>query len=216
MSSSKDSCATARVSPHTLDPFQCLLADLRDTLGPTSGIDSDEVDEGKLQELMRKYTSCEADWEQFALADSASNYTRNLVDQGNGKSNILILVWNPSKGSPIHDHANAHCIMKVLKGSLKETRYKWPDHSNPGPPEVMHEQTFGQEEVTYMSDKLGLHTITNPDPNEIAVSLHLYTPPNAANFGFRIYSRQTGKATLIKQGLNYSEYGNRVKTAASL
>ncbi|KAL9066990.1 MAG: hypothetical protein Q9157_006963 [Trypethelium eluteriae] len=208
--------ATAQGQPPTLAPFQRLLADLRDVLGPTSGIDSEEVDEVKLQELMRNYKSCEADWEQFALADSASNYTRNLVDQGNGKSNILILVWNPSKGSPIHDHANAHCIMKVLKGSLKETRYKWPDHSNPGPPEVTHEQTFGQEEVTYMSDKLGLHTISNPDPSNLAVSLHLYTPPNAANFGFCIYSRESGKATLIKQGQNYSEFGKRVKTAASL
>lgn len=29
----------------------------------------------------------------------------------------LILVWSPGKGSAIHDHANAHCVMKVLSYS---------------------------------------------------------------------------------------------------
>jgi hypothetical protein len=28
--------------------------------------------------------------------------------------------------SPIHDHAGAHCIMKVLSGELLETQYEWP------------------------------------------------------------------------------------------
>jgi hypothetical protein len=27
--------------------------------------------------------------------------------------NQLILVWSPGKSSAIHDHANAHCVMKV-------------------------------------------------------------------------------------------------------
>lgn len=152
--------------------FQRLVENLRDVLGPTSGIDSEDVDAEELQQLMRNYKSYEPNWKQFALADSCSNYTRNLIDKGNGKSNLLILVWNPSKGSPIHDHANAHCIMKVLKGSLKETRYAWPDKDTLKPPEVVQEQVFGTDEVTYMSDTLGLHTISNPDPENIAVSLH--------------------------------------------
>ena len=27
----------------------------------------------------------------------------------------LVLVWTPGKGSPIHDHASSHCIMKVRR-----------------------------------------------------------------------------------------------------
>ena len=27
----------------------------------------------------------------------------------------VILVWTPGKISPIHDHANSHCVMKVYK-----------------------------------------------------------------------------------------------------
>lgn len=53
-------------------------------------------------------------------------YTRNLVDAGNGKFNLMILCWGEGHGSAIHDHADAHCFMKMLKGELSEIRYAWP------------------------------------------------------------------------------------------
>ncbi|KAK4938441.1 hypothetical protein LTR28_009598, partial [Elasticomyces elasticus] len=107
-------------------------------------------------------------------------YTRNLVDRGNGKSNLLILVWTPGKASPVHDHANAHCIMKILRGSLKETVYNWPkdvhhEHSS-APLEIKKETIYGENGVTYISDKIGLHRISNPDPKNFVVSLHQRVP----------------------------------------
>lgn len=53
-------------------------------------------------------------------------YTRNLVDAGNGKFNLMILCWGNGHGSAIHDHADSHCFMKMLAGSLSEVRYAWP------------------------------------------------------------------------------------------
>lgn len=53
-------------------------------------------------------------------------YTRNLVDAGNGKFNLMILCWGEGHGSAVHDHADSHCFMKMLKGELVETRYAWP------------------------------------------------------------------------------------------
>lgn len=35
----------------------------------------------------------------------------------------LILVWSPGKGSVIHDHANAHCVMKVWLYALDPNGY---------------------------------------------------------------------------------------------
>lgn len=40
---------------------------------------------------------------------------------------------------------------------------------------VKRETIYTKEGVTYMSDRLGLHRITNPSQKELAVSLHLYT-----------------------------------------
>jgi cysteine dioxygenase len=60
-----------------------------------------------------------------------------------------------------------------------------------------------------MADTLGLHKIANPDPKEIAVSLHLYTPPNAAVYGCNMYDEETGRPQHIEQCNYFSEYGRR-------
>lgn len=39
----------------------------------------------------------------------------------------MILCWNEGQSSAIHDHADSHCFLKVLKGSLLEVKYKLPD-----------------------------------------------------------------------------------------
>lgn len=43
----------------------------------------------------------------------------------------MILCWGEGHGSAIHDHADAHCFMKMLKGELCEVRYAWPDGTEP-------------------------------------------------------------------------------------
>ncbi|KAI7131656.1 hypothetical protein KC343_g17057, partial [Hortaea werneckii] len=62
-------------------------------------------------------------------------------------------------------------------------------------------------EVAYMSDNLGLHRIANPSENEVAVSLHLYTPPNAAKHGCHVFDEKTGKKSHVKQCHFFSELG---------
>ena len=194
-----------------VDPFHSLVKALSDILGPSSGIDSTDVDPNDLVNLMSIYTSKDEHWQQYAFADPSRNYTRNLVDEGNGKSNLLIVVWNPGEGSPIHDHANAHCVMKILTGSLKETIYIVADGEDQSPLEVARESMYKRNEVTYISDQIGLHKISNASDSEVAVSLHLYTPPHAANFGFNLFDEKTGKTTHIKQAGFFSERGNVTK-----
>ncbi|KAH6715422.1 RmlC-like cupin domain-containing protein [Leptodontidium sp. MPI-SDFR-AT-0119] len=191
------------------NPFQTLVSDLSKALGPSSGLDSSDVDVHKLQKLMENYTSSEKDWEKYAFADLSRGYTRNLVDEGNGKSNLLILVWTPNKGSPIHDHAGAHCLMKILKGKLKETRFDYPPKDTTAP-KVIKETFYHQGEVTYMSDELGLHKVSNPDEKVVAVSLHLYTPPYAAKEGCHIFNATTGKKSHVTQSNFYSEFGRKI------
>jgi len=194
---------SARTTPEPGDKFHSLVNDINKILGPSNGIDSAGVNVQDIQDAMADYTSNEKEWCRYAFADESRAYTRNVVDYGNGKSNLLLLVWTPGKSSPIHDHANAHCVMKILTGELKETLYGWPcqradnpaacaapsdgnasaEHTcsaGPGPLEparlhVQRETRYAENQVTYMSDKLGLHRIGNPSDSELAVSLHLYT-----------------------------------------
>lgn len=81
------------------------------------------------------------------------------------------------------------------------------------PLEAKQENVYQRDEVTYISDEIGLHKIANTSEIEIAVSLHLYTPPHAANFGFNLFDEETGKCTHIKQAGFYSDRGHLVKGA---
>lgn len=192
----------ASTSSKPANAFDALVQDINRILGPSSGIDSADVDVENIKHLLENYQSNEKEWAPFAFADYSRAYTRNLVDGGNGKSNLLILVWTPGKASPIHDHADAHCVMKILKGSLTETLYAWPCQGDgpgvqDGPKSAQetkcpstshncsHEGEFEPHElsvnrkaqydeggVTYMSDQLGLHRIANTSDEEVAVSLH--------------------------------------------
>ncbi|KAI5284724.1 Cysteine dioxygenase, partial [Ascosphaera acerosa] len=156
-------CEPARPEQPSANAFDALVADLSEALGPSSGLDSDDIDPANIMRLMERYSSRESEWERYAFADGSRGYTRNLVDEGNGKSNVLVLVWSPGKGSAVHDHANAHCVMKVLKGSLQETLYDWPESNGvcPGeageagraPLRVKRVTTLAENQVAYMSDQ---------------------------------------------------------------
>ncbi|EAW13282.1 putative cysteine dioxygenase [Aspergillus clavatus NRRL 1] len=185
--------------PNTLYTLDHLVEDIKQYLG-TSGIDDAHVDHTVLMNFMSKYTSSAADWSRYMRNDPSKNYTRNLVADVSGRANLLLLVWNPEKGSPIHDHANAHCIMKILDGELNESVYHTPspeDHD--GPLKIKKNTTYQPNEVAYISDEIGLHRVANPQKDRIAVSLHLYTPPNAADYGYNIYDLQTGRSSHVYQ-----------------
>jgi cysteine dioxygenase len=120
----------------------------------------------------------------FSPPFSSFRYTRNLVDIGNGKYNLMILCWGPGMGSrwrgedgiemdskvfsfsSIHDHTDAHCFVKVLEGSLLETRFAWPkggaDQQQQQPKEEQEEEQpmietgselYDLNGVTYISGK---------------------------------------------------------------
>lgn len=152
-----------------------LVGDIKAYLGTSSGLDSSDVDPDYLISLVQKYISEPADWLRFFHNDPSKNYTRNAIENINHKANILLLVWNPQKGSPVHDHANAHCIMKVLAGELRETVYHAPDSSSQcagNPLQIKSATTHQPNAVSYISDDIGLHRVHNPSRNQLAVSLH--------------------------------------------
>lgn len=155
----------------------------------------DPVDVDRVKALLESYNSRSKDWKKYVNFD-AYRYTRNLVDEGNGKFNLIILCWGEGQSSSIHDHSDAHCFVKILAGQLKETIYDWPSispssscssSSDPGPSssssdpgQPMQEKdilNYTKDQVTYINDSMGLHRVENPSHSDRAVSLHVYSPP---------------------------------------
>ncbi|KNE58389.1 hypothetical protein AMAG_03968 [Allomyces macrogynus ATCC 38327] len=192
---------------------------LKEELGP-HGLDADDVDVSRVLGLMEAYQSNATDWAQYALFDPY-RYTRNLVDDGNGRFNLMILCWSPGHISPIHDHANAHCCMKMLEGELVETRFDTPGNSASMPLHTAddHEahgsrlhmsgkRVLEHNKVAYISDKIGLHRVSNASDRP-AVSLHLYTPPFQT---CNTFCERTGIARPVSQCVFYSRMGYRCPT----
>lgn len=111
--------------------------------------------------------------------------------------------------------------MKILQGNLTETRYAFPDStsssssssspsSEPERMQVIAEKVYHENEVAYMADELGVHRVWNQDPDNFAVSLHLYTPPNVAKGGCHIFNPETGKKSHVPKCGYYSAYGKRL------
>ena len=62
--------------------------------------------------------------------------------------------------------------MKILRGTLTETRYDVPDENGPAERmKVLSRKMYRENEVTYMADELGLHRVSN-EGSDFAVSLH--------------------------------------------
>lgn len=176
-------------------PFHTLLNEIFRSLTTTSSPHLPQ-----LFALLRAYDSNPDHWSKYAHANPSKQYTRNLVCEVPGIFNLLLLVWTPGKASPIHDHADSHCIMKVLKGRIHETRFATPTSpGTEGPLVKTSELEFGLDKVTYMADALGLHSIENPHPTEYAASLHLYTPPNAAVRGCHVFDMESGEKKHVMQ-----------------
>lgn len=193
--------------------FGKLIDELRAILG-NKGLASQDVDVDTIFRIMESYESDESEWGRFALSDPSRGYTRNGVVNINGNANLLILVWSPGKGSAIHDHANAHCCMKVLKGTLTENLYDVPKCEGH---EMLPKKVtpLHRNQVGYILDDIGLHKIENASLDEFAVSLHLYTPPYAALYGCSMYELSSSKKHHVDMSKYYSWQGKLVAGSAA-
>lgn len=152
----------------------------------------------------------------------------------------MILCWGEGHGSAIHDHADSHCFMKMLKGNLTEIKFNWPQQSTHhianyepmitnapiGCTELIEEQeehmmneleevgrhTLEKNGVCYINDNIGLHRVENSSNTDVAVSLHLYCPPfNCCS----IFNQKTGIQSKA-QVTFWSQFGEKRKVSLNI
>ena len=64
-----------------------LVKNIHRALGPDGGLDSEHIDANEILKLMEEYSSNATDWSKYTIFDHSRAYTRNLIDDGNGKVN---------------------------------------------------------------------------------------------------------------------------------
>jgi len=153
---------------------------------------SGKKDLNRLYNLMMSYDFAGNEWKRFEFWDSKKKYTRNLIANVPGCLCLMLLCWNPEKGSPIHNHAGSECFMRVLRGRIVEqqfvvkggegdesARQNWGKVtcSNIPPSDLIltNKNVYESGGCTFINDSLGVHAIENPY-KEAAITLHCYIP----------------------------------------
>uniref|UniRef100_A0A4W4EU26 Cysteine dioxygenase n=1 Tax=Electrophorus electricus TaxID=8005 RepID=A0A4W4EU26_ELEEL len=177
------------VKPETLDGLIKILHKI---------FENDIINVEEVQNIMEAYASKPQEWMKFAKFDQY-RYTRNLVDEGNGKFNLMILCWGEGHGSSIHDHTDSHCFLKLLQGQLKETLFEWPDRKAHG------DMVQKSQRILKETNSIGLHRVENVSHTECAVSLHLYSPPFSH---CQTFDQRTGHRNTVRMTF-WSKFGER-------
>jgi cysteine dioxygenase len=110
----------------------------------------------------------------YTYFDNAVPYTRNLITTDNKNYTLLLLCWGAGRESKIHDHPCQGCFVRTIQGSIAESIYTVNAEK-----EIRYSRcnTYPEGQTSFMSDTIGLHKIGNPDPQQGAITLHLYLPP---------------------------------------
>ena len=131
----------------------------------------DEVDRKNYTTILKSMQLPKAEFEKFATWSEAC-YTRNCVFE-NEAFELILICWEESQITAIHDHGGEECWVYFADGSFRENIYSQNQNK-----ELKLEKTSKgrQGDVTYMVDFMGFHNLENTSTKR-AMSLHLYAKP---------------------------------------
>lgn len=112
------------------------------------------------------------DWVEFKTNFPLVNqkkYYKHIIFR-NDFCELILIKWDKGTVSTIHKHPKNGCIMKLLKGNIREERFC--------DKEIYQVNNIKENSTSYMHDILGEHRII---ALEESYSLHLYSPPNFYN-----------------------------------
>jgi len=99
------------------------------------------------------------------------NYRRNLLHTGRCYE-ALVLCWRPGQRSPIHDHRDSSCGVRVLAGTATETRFA---RNETGLVFATGSRTLPEGSICATADA-DTHQMSNLQPAGDLVTLHIYSP----------------------------------------
>lgn len=126
----------------------------------------------RLQELLAASHATDEDVREF-IRFEPGHYQRNLVAIGPWYE-VLVICWRSGQRSPIHNHAQSTCGLKVLRGTCSETYFA---HSPCGQVVALSTTEKHAGEVCASEDE-DTHQVSNLQaPGTDLVTLHIYSPP---------------------------------------
>lgn len=116
-----------------------------------------------LYDFLRNY-DLSIDYKYIKFNDD--NYSKSLYYRNNN-FDIYYICWKKGQKSKIHSHPNNGCLMKILNGKLKESKYTNNSIVK------LNEKILSINDCGYMEGSVFLHDI---EAIEDSISVHIYSP----------------------------------------
>jgi hypothetical protein len=122
-------------------------------------------------------------------------YLRITLGQNNGESPgipYVMEIWPPSHYSPVHSHAAADAVIRVLHGEIHVDMYPYLSTSQVQP---FAQANFKKDDVTWISPTLNqIHKLTNTKSAIcITIQTYMYDSKNNVHYDYFDYLDPNGK-----------------------
>jgi cysteine dioxygenase len=137
-------------------------------------IDSNSIEDIRLadyRDVLERYEG--EDWRKYVDFDPESYHRVIFNSYSNSIFEFILICWDVGQTSPIHDHPESGCLLKILQGGLKEELYRNIEDE----PMAIVDTMLSEGSVSYRESNRILHRIDNSSGLP-TVSLHIYSPPN--------------------------------------
>lgn len=131
-----------------------------------------------METLCHAFSSGEEILPEEFLALSSEGYARRLLHKHPGGAySVVVMVWGPGQGTPLHDHAGTWCVECVSHGRIRVINYRREANldSEAGILDFTEQQSVvaGVGEAGKLIPPFEYHVIDNPH-EEMAVTVHVY------------------------------------------
>lgn len=120
---------------------------------------------------------------------SATQYLRNLIHAGHNY-HALAICWQSGQRSPIHNHAQSVCGVKILQGTATETLF---ERTPCGQLKAVGSRDYVEGTVMASEDH-DTHQVSNLQAaGDNLVTLHVYSPPLFRMDTFSLTNQRIGE-----------------------
>lgn len=142
----------------------------------------------ELENHLRSLDLAAEDVGQYAKFDKA-HYRRNQV-RGTPWYHLLVICWKSGQRSPIHNHAESTCGLKVLRGIATETKFETTPSSLV---KAVSSRDLREGHIAASQDA-DIHQISNlqADGTDL-ITLHIYSPPLLRMKTYSLTDRTVGE-----------------------
>lgn len=132
-------------------------------------------------------------------------YARRLLHKDpEGRYSAVVMVWDKSQGTPLHDHAGRWCVEGVYRGKIRVRSYNYDGKGKEGIHRFTQETevTTGVGEAGALIPPFEYHSIENPDERP-AITIHVYRGELFSCNAF--YPLEEGGYRRVSKTMTYTE-----------